>query len=1083
MPKKGARSSQMPQSRGKSSLKKGDLTEALGGSGTQIVNGFIEEDYNPQLTGAAGMLKFEKMRKSDAQVKASILVCELPIRATEKYIDPATEADNTVTPLNQEIADFVHMAIFEKMSIAPDDLWHEILTVLPFGHSVFEKIYTADDEHVWLETLASRKQTTIVKWETLERSAGITQFLPSPVIGGPNDGKQQISIPQEKLLIFTLQREGDNLEGVSILRSAYKHFYMKDQLYKFDVVKHERQGVGVPVLTMPEEAAPEDEARAKTILQSIRANEQGGIVLPFGWKFEYADTKATTGSDMWKSIEHHNAMIAKNVLAMFMEIVSGEGGSRALSEDQSDFFLLALEAVATMIDEVFNRYLIPELVDLNYEGVTEYPKLRHKKLGNVNYKDIMEAINTAVSAGVIGPDFDLEVWSRQLMDLPAKMSPEDRAAIDDEEAEWGYGGDMPIDDGTDIQPVDEDGNPIDDPELDAEGNPLPTAVAEDEVPTEEDTAAAASQVDVQLNGAQITAATTLVAAVAKGEVPRDAGLKQLEILFNLTPEQSIAIMGSAGTTTKLQPNPVAGTVQATEPLFFTMGDDVLAFHEGEWLAEDAGEFRIVSEETKRKISESLKKRGKRSRARIDPKKARQQGGVIAKTRNARVSARATQLKKQAASKPKTTKAKARIGNAIKTINARKKYTEPHEHNEVLPRLDPVYLAYSEIFDNARIVAMQNSVERDDLPALREKGFLFNDYEDQAWRGLTFAERKVSLSSLKKAVEKADLQLEGTMGATTAKMKEDLLNQVKKAVENDDIAAVGKIRAKYTGELASALTDVQKSMFDTGKQGAAAEMGVKAPATRGEVKGALRVGNDKVVEKLAADMEHAAATAVTQVAAKRGGSITSTGVAEAVGAANESIDKVIEASAELRTLTLTGALNMGRAAIFERFPELIYGFQFSAILDDRTTDTCLSLDGRVVKAGSPDFYTYSPPRHYNCRSIWVEILNDEEFKPEFDEIPSTVPTNATIDVHKDMKVPDVRQNSPAVKVLRAELEDRRSKLVQLETSGKYPNRQASHKARIAELEKAIGTEGTEFSAADVEVDVRAILAADGIRFRG
>lgn len=58
-----------------------------------------------------------------------------------------------------------------------------------------------------------------------------------------------------------------------------------------------------------------------------------------------------------------------------------------------------------------------------------------------------------------------------------------------------------------------------------------------------------------LNGAQITAATAIVVAVAAGEIHRDSGIGQLIVLFNLTPEQAEQIMGSAGTSTPTTPSP------------------------------------------------------------------------------------------------------------------------------------------------------------------------------------------------------------------------------------------------------------------------------------------------------------------------------------------------------------------------------------------------------------------------------------------------------------------------------------------------------------------------------------------------
>lgn len=71
-----------------------------------------------------------------------------------------------------------------------------------------------------------------------------------------------------------------------------------------------------------------------------------------------------------------------------------------------------------------------------------------------------------------------------------------------------------------------------------------------------------------LNGAQITAATAIVTAVAAGDIPRDAGMGQLQVLFNLTPQQAEQIMGSAGTDTPTTPNPKPATEGDSAPLQF-----------------------------------------------------------------------------------------------------------------------------------------------------------------------------------------------------------------------------------------------------------------------------------------------------------------------------------------------------------------------------------------------------------------------------------------------------------------------------------------------------------------------------------
>jgi hypothetical protein len=56
-------------------------------------------------------------------------------------------------------------------------------------------------------------------------------------------------------------------------------------------------------------------------------------------------------------------------------------------------------------------------------------------------------------------------------------------------------------------------------------------------------------------------------------------------------------------------------------------------------------------------------------------------------------------------------------------------------------------------------------------------------------------------------------MENKLEDLTAKQKEDLLKQVSKAVESNDIKAIGAIKAKYTGELAKAMEDIMKEVFE------------------------------------------------------------------------------------------------------------------------------------------------------------------------------------------------------------------------------------------------------------------------------
>ena len=69
--------------------------------GTPIFGGFLRDfgEYNSQLEGLAAIRTYEKMRRSDAQVAATLLACELPIRAANWDVLPASD-----DPLDREIA-------------------------------------------------------------------------------------------------------------------------------------------------------------------------------------------------------------------------------------------------------------------------------------------------------------------------------------------------------------------------------------------------------------------------------------------------------------------------------------------------------------------------------------------------------------------------------------------------------------------------------------------------------------------------------------------------------------------------------------------------------------------------------------------------------------------------------------------------------------------------------------------------------------------------------------------------------------------------------------------------------------------
>ena len=391
---------------------------------------------------------------------------------------------------------------------------------------------------------------------------------------------------------------------------------------------------------------------------------------------------------------------------------------------------------------------------------------------------------------------------------------------------------------------------------------------------------------------------------------------------------------------------------------------------------------------------------------------------------------------------------------------KKEAQKNHEHYHHIGEGDELfydedYMEMSELFSFDMIQRLQNeALDRKQFSEIKKKGFCFNNSDAQTWRYLTFAERKVNWKWYRKQIERLEKEIEEQLWQEFANMRDEVVKAVKKAVENNDLNALDAVQTKYKIKATQTLNNIQKSMFDYSKRVASSELDVATPNVNRDVEKAMKIQSKAIVDKLTNDIQNKAKETVTEMAAKNG-SIKNLSSMAATSAVSEVVDQIInKAKSSINTLAITGAVNLWRSAVYEKYPEKVYAFQYSAILDDKTTDICLSLDGRVVKPWSREYYNYTPPRHHNCRSIRVAILQDEFIKPDITWIPSSIPAAPTIDQHRKMDRPIVMPNSPAIKQLKKEVEVRKRKLDDLEASWRYPNRQKSHKEAIKQLEKAL-----------------------------
>src|SRR5262249_51634216 len=71
-----------------------------------------------------------------------------------------------------------------------------------------------------------------------------------------------------------------------------------------------------------------------------------------------------------------------------------------------------------------------------------------------------------------------------------------------------------------------------------------------------------------------------------------------------------------------------------------------------------------------------------------------------------------------------------------------------------------------------------------------------------------------------------------------------------------------------------------------------------------------------------------------------------------------------------------AMNQGRTAIGDAAGDYVVGYEYSAILDERTTEICQTADGLMLKKEAWQTSALLPPNHYQCRSTIIYITTDD-----------------------------------------------------------------------------------------------------------
>ncbi len=397
-------------------------TTPVGESGRNHRQGIIvPEDHVPELTGARGAKEFDRMWRSDGDARKAAQMVINPIAAASYAVHPY--GGDEATDKDREVAKFIEWALFDVLRLT-SHLASALRVCFRNGRAPHEKVWELrhkDGRDYWVvRKLDVRLPRSI--WKYNQNAQGDLESIEQML-----SAKGRVTIPADDLVYYRLGAEGDNWEGESLLRAAYKHFIYKEKLELIDAMGHERYALGVPVAYPPTNATDQQMADLETILGNIRSHDSSFIVSPWphaqfaekgqGAFFDILTQEGThTTSD---SLKYHSDRIAASVLEEFMRLGQGGEGARATADVQQDPFLLFCEVLAgAVVEDTLNRDLIPHLVRLNFEGVEGMPTLKASLIDSTSVQQLSEAVKKLSDAGALHADDVLEDHIRDRLDLP-----------------------------------------------------------------------------------------------------------------------------------------------------------------------------------------------------------------------------------------------------------------------------------------------------------------------------------------------------------------------------------------------------------------------------------------------------------------------------------------------------------------------------------------------------------------------------------------------------------------------------------------------------------------------------------------
>lgn len=388
-------------------------------SGVAISQGRFSVESNQAWRSPARHTTVETML-TDAHVASALRSVEMPLRSAEWCIEPVSE-----DPRDVDIAEFVSANLLRRggdkygREYWCGTSWEaqrlpEILRMLADGCAIFHTSWrpvagrSVYDRIQWLEPKSvdpagwklSPTDEIEAIWRTYQEPTGAYRFT-EPMAA-------------DEIALYPWALVGARYEGRAMIRALYGAWSRKDSFLRAALSWASKVADGVPVGWAPPGMSDADKALFSALVHQLRAEPPPELAGVFTMdsdgnkgSIDYVGANLGDVDRMRGLIDGENAEMAHGASMKTQLLGETSSGSRALGDSIGTLEKMAVRAVANTICE-FEQHgagnipgLIERLVDENFVGVKQYPKLTCRNLDPSEKTEHVPELIDAVAKKVI----------------------------------------------------------------------------------------------------------------------------------------------------------------------------------------------------------------------------------------------------------------------------------------------------------------------------------------------------------------------------------------------------------------------------------------------------------------------------------------------------------------------------------------------------------------------------------------------------------------------------------------------------------------------------------------------------------